>query len=188
MDQVIKIYEYTIKTKFNPVKFNNLRYTNVADQTSKVMFKNTSKKTIITVAVILLLIIATIIFIVVKNKKKKKKLEEEARNKPEQLPSKKALRPPSSVIPKEDQPSADKKPAPVASKPAPAAQPAPVNTVPMNQPVAQPTETSEFVNNGTNPKPVNPKAQPQVEHKKMTPLADKGISIEAELNKPLEQD
>ena len=181
MDQVIKIYEYQIKTKFNPVKFNNQHWQMPGPKTSKVMFKN--KKTVITVVVILLLIIATIIFIVVKNKKKRKKLEEEASNNQAQTPpSRQVVKTKSSVIPPQDQPGAE--------KPAPA--PKPEATVPLEQGNAPVNNAVPMAPPLTRPQPannvVNPKAQPQVEEKKITPLADKGINIENELNKPIDQD
>ncbi len=133
MDQSIRVYEYQIKTQFNPVKFNQTRYKQTeAAKTSKVMFKNTSKKTIIIAAIVIALIIATIIFFVVRNKKKKKAQNQlmekhEKITTPANSSSKQATRPakPSSVIPTEDQPGATPKKQPVNTPPAANTQPKP---------------------------------------------------------------
>lgn len=191
MEKLIKVieYQYVIKAKFNPVKFNNLRPQITADQTSKVMTK-ISKKTIIAAVAITLLLIAVIIFIVFRNKKKKKKLEEEEKKKLSPAQQTKPVRQQSTVIPKEDRTGAQPTKTPVAvTKPAPATAqngqsiPAPIpNTIPADAITPNPeVPFSPFVE-------AKPVAEAKPAAAPITPLKDKGISIEAELNKPIDQD
>lgn len=182
MDQRIRIYEYEIETKFNPVKFNQPRYKQTtAAKTSKVMFKNTSKKTIIIAAIVIALIIATIIFFVVRNKKKKKAAKEKEAlqsSTPEKTPVANRPAKSSSVIPTEDQPGATPKKPTVSEPKAANTQPkpaAPTNSKPVGNNIGQtrPAEKNEEV---------KPPVEPMLIEKKLNEMEEVVPNITLDAN------